>query len=195
MTRFCPYCGRNIPDDARLCPYCERTLAIHEGMKQTLPYGQQKKDNTVLIIAIVLIVVIVVPIAIAATVYVYVSGMIGEPSNIMDALNTAPEISVIAKADYGDDSKNATITITAVNSENNVYWYYLSYHLYDSTDGEELTEYTDYTLSTPGYSPIKVGDKLKIIGKNGELEDGNNYQLSIIYDLTNEIVTIASWSQ
>ena len=134
MTRFCPYCGRNIPDGARLCPYCEKTLSIHEGMKQTLPYGQQKKDNTVLIIAIVLIVVIVVPIAIAATVYVYVSGMIGEPSNIMDTLYTTPEISVIAEAGYGDDSKNATITITTVNSENNVYWSYLSYQLYDSTE-------------------------------------------------------------
>ncbi len=188
MTRFCPYCGRNMPDDARMCPYCGKTLAMHEGIRQS-PYPiEQKKDNTALIIAIVLILVIIIPIAIAATVYVYVSGMIGS-----SPMGATPEINMQASL-YDSSDNNATIIIDLVSGET-AYWHSFYFNIYDVTDGESLIQYTDYTISKPNYSPINVGDQIKITGEGNELEVGHTYALSIINYLTYAEIETVTWTQ
>lgn len=195
MAKYCPYCGRSIPDDSRYCPYCEKALAMHEGIKQPTYHVEEKKDKTLLIVAIVLILVIIIPIAIAATVYVYVSGMIGPSSDLIDDMYTTPQMAAVAQAGYGEDSKNATIKITTINSENDINWYYFTYELYDVTDDEELSKYSDYTVSYSSYGPISAEDEIEINGEGNELESGHEYSFSIIYYLNHETVVTVNWTQ
>jgi len=84
MVRYCPSCGRSVPNDARLCAYCGKTIPIHEA--PIIEEPEPKKDKLVLIIVLVLVIAIVSTIAIAATVYVYVSGMTGPSGGLSSQL-------------------------------------------------------------------------------------------------------------
>ena len=107
MVRYCPSCGRSVPNDARLCAYCGKMIPIHEA--PIIAEQEPKKDKLVLIIVLVLVIAIVSTIAIAATVYVYVSGMLG-PSPIGDTP------SVYFLSSYIDN------TLTVMSTESNLEW-------------------------------------------------------------------------
>ena len=103
MVRYCQSCGRAAPNDAVLCPYCG--VQIDQSKSPViLDQKPARKDNKIIIIvAIVVILLVAIP-AIAATVYVYVSGMVGEPD-----IEVLPNLFFIK-----DDIAN---TLTAANVE------------------------------------------------------------------------------
>lgn len=186
MVKYCPHCGRSMPEDGNRCPYCGRLVAKHEGITVGPPEELQKKSNTGLIIAVVLIVLIIVPIAIAATVYVYVSGMISDPPS----MQTTPNISAMITPDSGN---NATLFITYIEDDY-VYWSEVSFELYDITDGETLTKYSDYTTDT-SYGNIENGDSIKFTGKGEEFQENHKYRATLIYSITDGIMFTYTWTQ
>jgi len=108
MVRYCPFCGRSAPNDARLCAYCGKMIPIHEA--PIIAEQEPKKDKTALIIVLVVVILLIVPIAISAAVYVYVSGMIG-PSP-----STGNMPSVYFLPNYTDN------TLTVMSTESNLKW-------------------------------------------------------------------------
>ncbi len=186
MVKYCPHCGRSMPEDGNRCPYCGRLVAKHEGITVGPPEELQKKSNTGLIIAIVLIVLIIVPIAIAATVYVYVSGMMSAGPS----MQTTPNISAMITPDSGN---NMTLFITYVDDDY-LYWSDLSFEIYDVSDAEHLLEYSDYTKENM-YSLVENQDNIKFTGLYDEFEEDNEYRLTITYIPTNSIAYIKYWTQ
>ena len=175
-----------MPEDGNRCPYCGRLVAKHEGITVGPPEELQKKSNTGLIIAVVLIVLIIIPIAIAATVYVYVSGMMSPAPS----WQTTPNIYAMVTPDSGN---NMTLFITYVDEEY-LYWSDLSFDIYDVSDGQSLSEYSDYTKENM-YSLVESQDNIKFTGLYGEFEEGNEYRLTIVYIPTNSIAYTKSWTQ
>ena len=186
MTKYCPHCGRSMPEDGIRCPYCGKLVARHESIKVGPPEELKKEKNIGLIIALVLIIVIISTVAIAATVYVYVSGMIDSGPSIQ----TTPNIAAMITPDSGN---NATLFITYID-EDYVYWSDISFQIYDLTDGETLTEYTDYTTDT-GYGLVENSENIRFTGLDDEFEDGNEYRLTVIYNPTNQIMYTNTWIQ
>ncbi len=186
MTKYCPECGRLMPEDGIRCPYCGKLVAKHEGIKVEPPKELKKEKNIGFIIAVVLIVLIIIPVAIAATVYVYVSGMIdSNPS-----MQVTPTIAAMINSDSGN---NATLFITYIGDDS-IYWSDISFEIYDVTDGETLTEYTDYTTDA-GYGLVKNSENIRFTGLDDEFEDGNEYRLTVIYNPTNNIMYSKTWTQ
>lgn len=188
MAKYCPSCGRSMPEDGNMCPYCGKLVAKHEGiMVQSSPKLEEKKDNKALIIAIVVIVLLIVPIAIAATVYVYVSGMMGsEMSEIMKTPNMAAMITP-------DSGNNATLFVTYIDTDD-VYWSFVSFQIYDVTDGKTLSKYSDYTTDI-SYGYIGTGDSIKFTGQGGEFEENQEYRITLVYSITGEIMYSYTWTQ
>ncbi|MFH1101905.1 MAG: zinc-ribbon domain-containing protein [Methanobacteriota archaeon] len=75
MAKYCPNCGRSIPDDGQVCPYCGKLIAFHQPIQVLEP--EEKKDRTALIIAVVVLILVLTPIIMSAAMYIYISNLIG----------------------------------------------------------------------------------------------------------------------
>ncbi len=188
MVKYCPYCGRNMPDDARICPYCNKMLGLHEGISQK-PYTStpEKKDKTVLIIAVVLVVILILPVAIAATVYVYFSNMLEDSS---EGLALAPMINIQVKE---HSKNNATISVSYIDKEN-ILWSTLEFEIKDMDDNEKLEENINYTIYKPN-GHIETGDEIELKGIKPEFEENHQYRLTMIYIPTDSIIMVRNWVQ
>jgi len=187
MTKYCPACGRSMPEDGNMCPYCGKLVAKHEGMIVKSPQVEKKKDRSALLIAIVIIILVIVPIAIAATVYVYVSGMIGSD---LSGLTDTPNFDATIETGPGN---NVTLLVTYIDTDD-AYWPYVIFEIEDITDGEDLTKYYDYTTNAP-YSYIEKGDIIKVTGSGDEFQENHQYQMTLIYSMTYEIIGTYTWTQ
>ena len=154
MTRYCPYCGRAVPDDARICSYCGKTLGMHEGIRQApYPGGQKKNDNTLLIVIAVVLIVIIVFVAIGATIYVYVSGMIGGPPH-----QITPSMYLVP------DNTNNILTVVDI-SQGNLQWkdfiisYDTSYSLTRSDGTEIHRQISSGAWTYMGAAYVEIGDR------------------------------------
>jgi magnesium-transporting ATPase (P-type) len=113
MVRFCPYCGRNLPSDAKMCLFCEKTLAMHDDMVYE-PYNIEQKTNDKkinkrsLLVFLVASILIIAAVAISTTVYFFLSGKTDESPQIIPIPN-------IHFTQYTTDNK---LTVTMTGSEN-----------------------------------------------------------------------------
>jgi len=185
MVRYCQSCGRQTPNDASLCPYCGAQIDYSKAPIIQEP-KKEKEGKLALIILIIFVVAIVVTIAIAATVYVYVSGMLGPISDTQ----IAPNIEASVNPDLGN---NATLIVTYIDKDD-VYWPYISFEIYDQTDGEYLTEYIDYTTDL-SYKIIESGDSIKFSGQGNEFQEDHYYSMTLLYTPTGQTICYYSWDQ
>ena len=125
-----------------------------------------------------MILTFVVPIAMAATVYVYVSGMISTPPEIVNVhlIADADENSCIIMLNYISESDSAIVT-----------WDEIDWNLYNTDTSEKIT--TGVLL--PHYSkvPIVQGQTIAI----SNLEKNYDYRFELIYE--NSIIGSVYWPQ
>jgi len=194
LAKYCPGCGRSMPDDGNNCPYCGKLVAMHEGIKVQTPQGASKKDNSkliVIIIVVILVLAIVITVAIAATVYVYVSGMTGP----MDGIQRTPNLAIRVSSDSGN---NATMFINHVDADDvDVLWSDITFTIYDKTDSNSLDENIDFTvdISDSNIGLVDVSDYVKFSGIGVEFQEYHEYRLSLIYVGTGELISVYSWEQ
>jgi hypothetical protein len=178
MIRYCPQCGRSIPQDATNCPYCGKMLAMSEGIMA--PHQQPTKDDSgkklVLIIAIILVVIILGTIIIAAMVYIYVSGMVGPSTRTF-----TPTCSLTA-----DPTGTSCVITIATISESGIDW---------SSDVEiYLTDITSPGIMPSPTSPtgyVSGGDQILIY----DLVDNYEYRFTLVYTPTGGTMGSVSWTQ
>ncbi len=181
LAKYCPSCGRSMPEDGNVCPYCGKAVAKHEGIMISSPQGEKKKDNKGLIIAVVVIFLLIVPIAIAATVYVYVSGMVGPE---MSDYSTTPDIA------FALDNSNNKIKIISGSTSDRYADYDLSPNIIFKNSADAYYVNSDYELTENMYddlctSYIFVGD---------EITGFSEGTWSIIWNPTNRIIGVVTFT-
>jgi len=131
------------------------------------------------IMGIVLIIVslFVITIAMAATTYIYISGIGG-------GLSSTPMIGL--SAEPGTDF--CTITLGSPTA-NDIEWSDISCYLSDLDDPTTI----DSGITLPYYDStyLKAGQSIIVTG----LTDGNQYRLTLTYDLTGGQIGTCSWTQ
>jgi len=159
-----------------------------------ISYWGKEKDRYGLyafIIGLVFLILVFVTIAISATVYVYVSGMLGQSSSP----NMTPYIHLIGS----ESGNNLTLNIVHI-SEKDISWSDVSYTLTDTTDLEEINcnpPDNEVTVSY-NYQYLEEGKSIFIYGginDSDELESNNDYFFTLIYNPTGETMYSYSWTQ
>lgn len=151
-------------------------------MKANKKYILEEDEAVSAVIGVILMVAITV--AIAATVYVYVSGMMGEGTRATPSITITPAAS----------GSNCVITVASV-STSGIDWADVSYTLVNRTDAEQWTIANDWgaSITLPTATTATGGQIITITGD--ALDSGNEYAFTLIYDQTGGTMGTITWRQ